>query len=173
MAPRCWSLGAPCRFPQPSTERIPIRVTNNLYRGFQKAQARYMRADCLNQFSTPDFRNSSQPERKSLPQNILAVSPFPSIFYPYLAESTPSNLLRMNTLRETQKKKCEPGAQPFALLCERVETTDAGGSRAANVTVGEKQVPPLRRRIRSGSGRHDKGLVVLPLRTRIHRRFIK
>jgi hypothetical protein len=63
-----------CPFPQPSTERNPNPVTNDLYREFRKEQARYVR-ELSNAGSYPES------EAKSLFQNILAVSPYASRFY--------------------------------------------------------------------------------------------
>jgi hypothetical protein len=122
-----------------------------------------MRAGSPNQFSTTDPLSSSQPEHKSLFRNILAVSPYTSIFYPYPARPAPSNFLRMNILGIRRGKNIEsistqdfrPGliyAAPSGAELGAASTTgtfqDFGGN--------EKQVPPLRRRIRSGSGRNDK-----------------
>lgn len=62
-----------CSFPQPSTERNPNPVTNDLYREFRKAQPYYVR-----KFSIAG--SCSNPEAKSLFQKILAVSPYASRF---------------------------------------------------------------------------------------------
>ena len=70
-----------CLFPQPSTTKIPLLVTNNLDREFQKAQAHYMREGSLNPNSTTDFLNGSHSAGNSLFWNILQISPCRSRFY--------------------------------------------------------------------------------------------
>ena len=69
-----------CLFPQPSTTKIPLLVTNNLDREFQKAQALYMREGSPNPGSTSDLLHGPQSAAKSLLWNILQVSPCGSRF---------------------------------------------------------------------------------------------
>jgi hypothetical protein len=88
-------------FPQPSTERIPPLVTNNLYRGFQNAHARSMRGGSLNNFSIAGPKRGSRPVQsdvKSLFLNILAASPSGSILCLDRVLPATHKPLRMNTL---------------------------------------------------------------------------
>ena len=85
-------LGFPNSFPQPSTERFPNLVTNNLYSENRKAHARLMREGSSKNFSIADSSNGSKSQAKSLLQNSLAATPCGSRFYldsPYTAPASP------------------------------------------------------------------------------------
>jgi hypothetical protein len=91
-------------FPQISTGKNLDSVTNNLYRGFRKDQARYMRASSPNQFSTARPLSGFQSAAKSLFWKILPVSPCHSRFCEQLVVSPPSNLNEIKILAQRQKK---------------------------------------------------------------------
>src|SRR5450631_2864040 len=114
------------RFPQSSTTIIPVPVTNNLDRGFQQEQTRYMRESSPNNFSTSAPLSGSHSQAKSLFRNILAISPCGSIFYPDPTRSIAHNYLRMNTLENRQKKYGETSPSQSPPLLTRSATTKLG-----------------------------------------------
>jgi len=91
-------------FPQPSTTKISVIVTNNLDRGFQTVQARYMREGSSNQFSTTAPRSGSRSASNSLFHKILAVSPCGSRFCSDSILSPPRKFLRIRILEKGKKK---------------------------------------------------------------------
>ena len=86
-----------------------------------------MHAGSPNRLSTYDPLTNSQCAAKSLSQNILAVSPYGSIFYPSPRRSTPGKFLRMSILGEHQKKivKTAPWFAEPNCACYRAETVTA------------------------------------------------
>jgi hypothetical protein len=97
-----------------------------------------MHAGSFNLFSRTDPLTSSECAAKSLFQKILAISPCGSRFCADTGLSQPCKSLRMNILWIMKKKNIEASSFWW--------DWDLGG---------RKQVPPLRRRVRSGSGRND------------------
>jgi hypothetical protein len=95
------AVAATTPFPQPSTKRIPILVTNNLYREFRKEQARPMREGSPNKFPTAHPVSCS----KSLFRNILAASPSFSILYPCPAIPCNRKSFGMSILEGREQKK--------------------------------------------------------------------
>ena len=114
------------RFPQSSTTIIPVPVTNNLDRGFQQEQTRYMRESSPNNFSTSAPLSGSHSQANPLFWNILAVSPCGSRFCPDPTRSLAHNCLRMNTLENRQKKIWRDICQSKSPLLNRSETTELG-----------------------------------------------
>ena len=87
-----------------------------------------MRESSLNNFPTSDPGNASQPERKSLSQNILAASPSGSRFYPDHAIPTTHKSLRMNILGEQKKKILR-----YQIM--EIEVSGGGDGSGAKVTI--------------------------------------
>jgi hypothetical protein len=114
------------RFPQSSTTIIPVPVTNNLDRGFQQEQTRYMRESSPNNFSTSGPLSGSHSQAKSLFRNILAVSPYGSRFCPDPTRPLAHNFLRMNTLDNRQKKIWRDISQSKSPTLTRSATTKLG-----------------------------------------------
>ena len=98
-----------CLFPQPSTTKISILVTNNLDREFQTAQAHYMREGSPNQFAATDPRSGLQSAANSLFPNILAISPCGSRFCGAPSAPRFRKPLKINILTQRGRKNEDAG----------------------------------------------------------------
>jgi hypothetical protein len=91
-------------FPQISTARISISVTNNLYPRVWNEQAGYMRADPPSQFSTDGRLRVFDSAAKSLFRNILPVSPCGPRFCGQTNPPLSANLNEIRILDQSPKK---------------------------------------------------------------------
>ena len=124
-----------CLFPQPSTIKIPLLVTNKLDREFQKAQAHYMREGSPNPSLTTGLLNGSQSAVKSLFWNTLQISPCGSGFY---AEPDPINnrqVIQNQYFTKPNEKVGTDRAETKSLFWNILRVTPCGSRFCADSTL--------------------------------------